>query len=117
MTEPTSAYRRFQICTHDSDNAVTDDELLNRLAEIEGVQKGHSNYPALKNHFVKTVNEGEWLEGERIWNPLTDNADAFALIEKYHPDIFWSVWYFSIWLYKGLTKIWGWEGAILVETA
>jgi len=71
---------------------MNDEQILHKLAEIEDVQKGHANYPALKNHFVKTVNDGEWLEGECIWNPLESWSDCGPLVEKYKPDITWVDW-------------------------
>lgn len=75
---------------------MNDEQILRKLAETEGIQKGHKDFPALKDHYVVFINEGEWLEGYAIWNRLTNWADCGPLVEKYRPMIkdygdFWAV--------------------------
>lgn len=56
---------------------MTDEDILKRLAEIEGIEL--SPFDGLP----QVGGDPIW----RLWNPLTSNADAFALIEKYDVQI------------------------------
>ena len=62
---------------------LSDQEILKRVAVVEGHDKNNIDW--WQDDYVHLVyddpKKGRWSEE---WNPLTNPADTFALIEKYH---------------------------------
>jgi len=66
---------------------MTDDELLQRLAEIEGVKWTDGYIGGEFPEFPYRVSAGYYMPGEVRWRPLTDDAQAMALLKKYRVNI------------------------------
>lgn len=57
---------------------MQDEEILRRLAEIEGHERQEYDDPALGVDYIMEVDDGF-----ECWNPLERDQDALGLVKKY----------------------------------
>jgi len=69
---------------------MTDDELLQRLAEIEGLSWMDSYESGDDAQFTFSVARGYYLPNGVLFKPLTNDAQAMALLKKYLLTVLWS---------------------------